>query len=79
MFICGHYEEVDERVRKFLATDDVSIGDYILSGGEFACMVVIDAIVRLLPNAVGNEKSILNESFLRIYWIIHNIPDQMNI
>ncbi|MEK6645133.1 MAG: tRNA (guanosine(37)-N1)-methyltransferase TrmD [Candidatus Firestonebacteria bacterium] len=63
MFICGHYEEVDERVRKFLATDDVSIGDYILSGGEFACMVVIDAIVRLLPNAVGNEKSILNESF----------------
>lgn len=63
VFICGRYEGVDERVVEALATDEVSIGDYVLSGGEPAALVVIDAIVRLLPGALGNETSTANESF----------------
>jgi tRNA (guanine37-N1)-methyltransferase len=51
--ICGRYEGVDERVRQYLVTDEISIGDYVLSGGELAAMVVIDSIVRLLPGALG--------------------------
>jgi tRNA (guanine37-N1)-methyltransferase len=61
--ICGRYEGVDERVAEELVTDEVSIGDYVLSGGEPAAVVVIDAIVRLLPGALGNETSATNESF----------------
>ena len=63
VLICGRYEGVDERVCEALATDEVSIGDYVLSGGEPAAVVVIDAIVRLLPGALGNENSTTNESF----------------
>jgi tRNA (guanine37-N1)-methyltransferase len=63
VLICGRYEGVDERVIEALATDEVSIGDYILSGGEPAAVVVIDAVVRLLPGALGNEDSTTNESF----------------
>lgn len=63
VLICGRYEGVDERVVEGLATDEISIGDYILSGGEPAAVVVIDAIVRLLPGALGNETSATNESF----------------
>jgi tRNA (guanine37-N1)-methyltransferase len=63
VLICGRYEGVDERVAETLATDEVSIGDYVLSGGEPAAVVVIDAIVRLLPGALGNETSAANESF----------------
>jgi tRNA (guanine37-N1)-methyltransferase len=63
VLICGRYEGVDERVTEALATDEVSIGDYILSGGEPAAVVVIDAVVRLLPGALGNEDSTTNESF----------------
>ena len=63
VLICGRYEGVDERVGEALATDEISIGDYILSGGEPAAMVMIDAVVRLLPGAVGNENSTMNESF----------------
>ena len=54
-FICGRYEGVDERVRQHLATDEISIGDYVLSGGELAAMVVVDAVVRLLPGALGDR------------------------
>jgi tRNA (guanine37-N1)-methyltransferase len=61
--ICGRYEGVDERVGEALATDEVSIGDYVLSGGEPAAVVVVDAVVRLLPGALGNETSTANESF----------------
>jgi tRNA (guanine37-N1)-methyltransferase len=61
--ICGRYEGVDERVCEALATDEISIGDYILSGGEPAAVVIIDAVVRLLPGALGNETSASNESF----------------
>ena len=63
VLICGRYEGVDERVAEKLATDEISIGDYVLSGGEPAAVVVIDAIVRLLPGALGNETSAVNDSF----------------
>ena len=63
IFICGHYEGVDERVRIGLADVELSIGDYILSNGNLAAMVVVDAIVRLLPGALGCEESAVRESF----------------
>jgi tRNA (guanine37-N1)-methyltransferase len=61
--ICGRYEGVDERVREHLATDTVSIGPYVLSGGETAAMVVADAVIRKLPGALGDESSAVEESF----------------
>ncbi len=61
--ICGRYEGVDERVNDALVTDEISIGDYVLSGGEPAAVVLVDAIVRLLPEALGSETSALNDSF----------------
>ncbi len=63
VLLCGRYEGVDERVADALVTDETSIGDYVLSGGEPAAMVVIDAVVRLLPGALGSETSALFESF----------------
>src|SRR5262249_69052 len=63
VLICGRYEGVDERVAEWLVTDEISIGDYVLSGGEPAATVVIDAVVRLLPGALGSETSATNESF----------------
>jgi tRNA (guanine37-N1)-methyltransferase len=62
ILICGHYEGVDERVRQHLVTDEFSIGDYVLSGGELAAMVVVDAVVRLLPGVLGSEDSLEDES-----------------
>jgi tRNA (guanine37-N1)-methyltransferase len=62
VLICGRYEGVDERVREHLATDEISIGDYVLSGGELAAMVVVDAVVRLLPGVLGSEASVQDES-----------------
>ena len=61
--ICGRYEGVDERVAEALATDEVSIGDYVLSGGEPAAVVLVDALTRLVPGALGSETSVVNESF----------------
>jgi tRNA (guanine37-N1)-methyltransferase len=63
VLICGRYEGVDERVAEALVTDEISIGDYVLSGGEPAALVVIDATVRLLPGALGSATSATNESF----------------
>ena len=63
IFVCGRYEGVDERVAENLATEELSIGDFVLSGGELAAMLVIDAVTRLLPGALGNEASSQNESF----------------
>jgi tRNA (guanine37-N1)-methyltransferase len=63
VLICGRYEGVDERVAEALVTDEISIGDYVLSGGEPAALVVIDAVVRLLPGALGSETSAVHESF----------------
>jgi len=63
VFICGHYEGVDERVREHLVEEELSIGDFILTNGALSALVVIDAVVRLLPNVVGNEASTQSESF----------------
>ncbi|HEV2803023.1 MAG TPA: tRNA (guanosine(37)-N1)-methyltransferase TrmD [Pyrinomonadaceae bacterium] len=63
VLICGRYEGVDERVVERLATDEISIGDYVLSGGEPAAAVLVDAIVRLIPGALGSETSAANDSF----------------
>ncbi len=63
LIICGRYEGVDERVNEALVTDEVSIGDYVLSGGEPAAIVVTDAIIRLLPKALGSKTSAANDSF----------------
>lgn len=62
VLICGHYEGVDERVREHLVSDEVSIGDYVLTGGELAAMVVVDAVVRLLPGVLGSEESPRDDS-----------------
>lgn len=63
VLICGRYEGVDERVAEALVTDELSIGDYVLSGGEPAALVVVDAVVRLIPGALGSETSATTESF----------------
>jgi tRNA (guanine37-N1)-methyltransferase len=63
VLICGHYEGVDERVREHLVDEEISLGDFVLTNGALAALVVIDAVVRLLPGVVGNECSIQNESF----------------
>lgn len=65
ILLCGRYEGVDERVAEHLATDEISIGDFVLSGGELAAALVIDAVTRLLPGALGNEASSVHESFSR--------------
>ena len=62
MLICGHYEGIDERIREHLVTDEISIGDYVLTGGELAAMVVTDSVVRLLPGVLGSGESLLYES-----------------
>ncbi len=63
VFLCGHYEGIDERVLERVVTDQVSIGDYVLTGGELAAMVMIDAIGRLIPGVLGNGESASEESF----------------
>ena len=62
VLICGHYEGIDERVHQHLATDEISIGDYVLSGGEPAAMVVADAVIRLLPGVLGSAESLKEDS-----------------
>ncbi|WP_089738815.1 tRNA (guanosine(37)-N1)-methyltransferase TrmD [Gracilibacillus ureilyticus] len=63
VFICGHYEGYDERIRTNLVTDEISIGDYVLTGGELGAMVVIDSVVRLIPGVLGNDDSAVEDSF----------------
>ncbi|WP_085992410.1 tRNA (guanosine(37)-N1)-methyltransferase TrmD [Oceanobacillus senegalensis] len=63
IFICGHYEGYDERIRENLVTDEISIGDFVLTGGELGAMVVVDSVVRLLPNVLGNKDSAPQDSF----------------
>lgn len=63
VLLCGRYEGIDERVADALATDEISIGDYVLSGGEAAALVVLETVVRLLPGALGSDTSSVNESF----------------
>ncbi|MGD2124288.1 MAG: tRNA (guanosine(37)-N1)-methyltransferase TrmD, partial [Gemmatimonadota bacterium] len=61
--LCGHYKDVDQRVADHLATDELSIGDFVLSGGELGALVVTDAVVRLLPGALGDHESASSDSF----------------
>ncbi|WP_250278512.1 tRNA (guanosine(37)-N1)-methyltransferase TrmD [[Clostridium] colinum] len=63
IILCGHYEGIDERVIEEIVTDEISIGDFILTGGELPAMMLIDSISRLVPNVLGKEESFLNESF----------------
>ncbi len=63
MFLCGRYEAIDERVRTFLADEEISIGDYVLTGGELPALVIIDAVARLLPDVLGDELSAAEDSF----------------
>jgi len=63
VLICGRYEGVDERVAQYLADDEVSVGDFVLSGGELAAAMIVDVVARLLPGVLGNEESVRNESF----------------
>lgn len=64
ILLCGRYEGVDERVVEHLVTDEISIGDYVLTGGELPAMVVVDAVTRLLPNVLGSETSAVHDSFV---------------
>lgn len=63
IILCGHYEGIDERVIEEIVTDEISIGDFVLTGGELPAMMLIDAISRLIPNVLGKEESFINESF----------------
>ena len=63
MILCGHYKGVDYRIREHLITREITIGDYVLTGGELPAAVIADAVVRLLPGAIGDEQSALNDSF----------------
>jgi tRNA (guanine37-N1)-methyltransferase len=65
VILCGRYEGVDERVRGHVATEEISIGDYVLSGGELAAMVIADAVSRFVPGVVGDERSVAADSFAR--------------
>jgi tRNA (guanine37-N1)-methyltransferase len=62
MLVCGHYEGIDERIREHLVTDEISLGDFVLTGGEPAAIAVVDAVVRLVPGVLGSGKSLLYES-----------------
>lgn len=63
IFLCGHYEGIDHRVQEHFVTKEISLGDYVLTGGELPAMVITDAIVRLIPGSIGKEESYLNDSF----------------
>ncbi|MCD8302366.1 MAG: tRNA (guanosine(37)-N1)-methyltransferase TrmD [Prevotellaceae bacterium] len=63
IFLCGHYKGIDQRIREHLITREISVGDYVLTGGELAAAVMADAIVRVLPGAIGNEESALTDCF----------------
>jgi tRNA (guanine37-N1)-methyltransferase len=75
ILICGRYEGVDERVAQHLATEEICVGDYVLSGGELPAAIVVDAVTRLLPGAVGNEASTQNESFSESEGAVRRIAD----
>lgn len=78
ILLCGRYEGVDERVAEHLATDEVSIGDFVLSGGELGAALIVDAVTRLVPGALGNEDSTVNESFSVVEPIARLTPADTN-
>src|SRR5499427_7378536 len=78
ILICGRYEGVDERVAQHLATEEISIGDFVLSGGELPALLVMDAVTRLLPGALGNQASSQNESFSLLERAEHSPAGQLH-
>lgn len=79
VILCGHYEGIDERALENIVTDFVSIGDYVLTGGELPAMVVIDTVSRLVPGVLNNEESAEKESFQMVCLSIRNTQDQQII
>lgn len=79
VILCGHYEGIDERALENIVTDFVSIGDYVLTGGELPAMVVIDTVSRLVPGVLNNEESAETESFQMVCLSIRNTQDQQII
>ena len=75
VFLCGHYEGIDERVLEEIVTDYVSIGDYVLTGGELPAMVMMDSISRMVPGVLNNQESGETESFAGIYRTAKRRPD----
>lgn len=63
IILCGHYKGIDYRIREHLITKEISVGDYVLTGGELAAAIITDAVVRLIPGAIGDEQSALSDSF----------------
>jgi tRNA (guanine37-N1)-methyltransferase len=89
IILCGHYKGIDQRVRDLFVTDEISVGDYVLSGGELAAAVFCDAIIRLIPGVLGNETSALTDSFQDNllappiytrpdYYKVNKVPDILN-
>ena len=76
LLICGHYEGVDERVLEEVVTDVISIGDYVLTGGELAAMVIVDAVARLVPHVLNNHQSAQTNRSTETCWNIPSIPDR---
>lgn len=69
IILCGHYKGVDYRIREHLITREISVGDYVLTGGELAAAIITDAVVRLIPGAIGDEQSALSDSFQVTCWL----------
>ena len=74
ILLCGRYEGIDERLIQQEVDEEWSLGDYVISGGELAAMVCIDAITRLLPGALGHDESAQQDSLVRACWIARTIP-----
>lgn len=75
MILCGHYKGIDQRIRDLFVTREISIGDYVLSGGELPAAVLVDAITRLIPGVLNDETSALSDSFQGSYWMPRYIQD----
>ncbi len=74
IFLCGHYKGIDQRVRELHVTKEISIGDYVLTGGELAACVLADSVIRLIPGVLNDEQSALTDSFRMIYYLRQFIP-----
>ncbi len=80
IFICGHYEGIDERVKKYLTTDIISVGDYVITGGEIAAAIIIDSTCRIIPGVIGKQESLYEESFYNnlFDWPHYTRPQNFN-
>lgn len=76
IILCGHYKGIDYRIREHLITKEISVGDYVLTGGELAAAIITDAVVRLIPGAIGDEQSASPTRSRIICWLLRSIPGQ---